>query len=113
MHEASIVRTLIELILEKSFEFEKVERVSLELGELTNYHPDSIFFYFDSFKRSYDKLSNSILEIDFKEGILFCNDCNREGRVLEKFMIFCPFCNSSDVKIIKGEGFLIREIKGK
>ena len=115
MHEASVVRNLIEIILEECHKenLEHPNKILLELGELTNYKKEAIEFYFDLTKKEYSVLSFVALEIIVIPGEVECLDCKKTSIITEKFMIFCPECNSSNVNVIKGRDFVIKDIKEK
>ncbi|MCK4997322.1 hydrogenase maturation nickel metallochaperone HypA [Candidatus Pacearchaeota archaeon] len=113
MHESAIVGNLITTILEESEKLKSVDEVILELGDLTTYKKEAIEFYYDSMKNHYPVLASSVLIINVIPGEVECLDCKKTSIITEKFMIFCPECNSSNVNIIKGRDFVIKDIKEK
>jgi len=112
MHELAITKSLIDMInceCRKN-NIKKPKKVFCELGILTSFRSDPILFYFDELKKGKDILQDIELEIDEIFGRIKCNSCNQISTIKEEFILLCPNCDSSDVDIIEGQDFRIKEI---
>lgn len=112
MHELGITQTLIKLILVecKEHHVESPKVIELELGHLTTYKKDAIMFHYSILKKENKVLKNSNLNIREITGKIFCNDCKKESNLEDPTMIFCQLCDSSEVEIIQGKEFIIKDI---
>jgi hydrogenase nickel incorporation protein HypA/HybF len=115
MHELSITKQLIQNILHecKINNIKKPKKIQIELGILTTYKKDPILFYYNQLKKEISLLNNSNLDVLKINGELFCNNCNNTSSIIEPFMIFCPICESLNIKITKGKEFNLKKIIGK
>ncbi len=115
MHELSITKRIIEVILEEvqNKKCESVKMVSLELGNLTTYSKNSILFYFDLLKKNFPIIKRSQIKIKEVKGKILCNNCGRTSFIKDPYLIFCNFCNSSDIAILQGKEFKIKRIRYK
>lgn len=107
MHERSISESLLSMVLKRS---KSPKKVFVELGALTTFKPDPIHFYFDQFKKAHVNLQTTELHIEEVEGILLCNECKKESKVLDQTLLFCPLCESFDTEVVQGKDFILKEI---
>ena len=111
MHELSVTKSLISLILNKCNEKNiKPKVIITELGSLTSYKKDPILFNYDLLKKEEDLLKNTNLEVIEIKGKVLCNNCEKESIIDDNIMIFCPKCDSHNVEVIQGGKFKLKEI---
>ena len=114
MHELSVTKSLIDIIDSECRENRITpKKIIAELGTLTSFKPDPIIFYYDILKKENSLLRDSILVIESVQGKIKCNECKKESMLEDNIMIFCPKCKSSDVEIISGRDFKLKEVIGK
>ena len=110
MHELSVVISMIETVERtvKENDLKKVEKVVLQIGELSSYIPQMV-------KECYGPavegsvLEGTELEIEVLEAMGKCTACGEEYP-LKKCEGICPKCGSTDFHIISGREFYIKEI---
>ena len=112
MHEVSIVSNIVEAILKEleKYNVEKVETVTLLIGDLTNLVHEQLEFAFEIVTKE-TCLEDAKLIINREKVIVKCSSCGYEGEPnnLESDfyedsipILACPKCNES-VEIIAGE----------
>ncbi|MGL5035158.1 MAG: hydrogenase maturation nickel metallochaperone HypA, partial [Microcystaceae cyanobacterium] len=98
MHELGITQSLVETAI-ASAQGAKIEKVTLEIGQLTAIAAEAIAFCFETCAIG-TLLEGSVLEIIEKPGQGRCRQCGRE------FFLEIPFgiceCGSTDLEIIQG-----------
>ena len=114
MHELSATKQIIGLINDecKKAGIKKPSIVKVEIGLLTTYRKDAMLFYFNILKEKETFLLNTKLDINELAGKIKCNKCNKESVVEESYLMVCPICGSTDVKIIEGNDIIVKEIEG-
>ena len=111
MHELAITKNLIETIISECNEQKIIPRkIITDLGALTSYKKEPIMFYYDILKKEKKLLFDAKLEINFIKGRILCNSCNSETEIEEDIILLCPKCESTDIKIVEGKEFKLREI---
>lgn len=113
MHEHDVVADLVEMLVEECQErsFETIHRVTTELGELTTFEEYPIQFYFDILKKDHPPLKESELIVNKVRGKVFCRTCGKENDIDDPAIMLCPECYSSDIEVIAGKDFIIKEIE--
>lgn len=112
MHELAITNSLINLVLEecRDKKITKPRKIITELGELSPYSKDCVLFYYDLLKKDRSLISRTKLEIESVAGRIHCNCCGKESTIDNKYLIFCPDCDSFDIKLIQGNEFTLKKI---
>ena len=113
MHELGVTQSLIDVV---KYECEKnnivnPKRVVVELGSLTSFKKDPILFYFDILKEENPLICDTELVINEIEGVVKCFDCEKESVIEDPCLIFCMNCDSTNVEVVKGKEFIIKEIE--
>lgn len=107
MHELGITRNIVEIVSERAGDA-KVNRVLLEIGQLSMVVPDAIRFCFDVVSKD-TVLEGAELQIKEIAGRARCNTCEHE------FAIDQPFgrcqCGSTNIRCIAGEELNIKEME--
>ncbi|RKY87218.1 hydrogenase maturation nickel metallochaperone HypA [candidate division KSB1 bacterium] len=111
MHEFSLAMDIFNIVLEtaKKEKVKKVYSIKLEVGKLMAVIPDSLLFSFETISRG-TILEDTKLEIDEVPVKARCKNCKREFEVNELFFM-CPYCKSTDLKIISGRDMFIKSLE--
>lgn len=113
MHELGIVyqivRTVDEIKQEQSLT--EIEKITLEIGEMSNIVPRFISEAWQSVRESTD-YPDAEMNIEIIPARARCKNCGYEDLV-RKTELDCPNCKSNDFEIISGREFIIKEIIAK
>ena len=103
MHEASIVLSILDLIISRCIDegYKSIESVKLRIGRASGILPEALIFGFDAAKAETIASSASLL-IDIVPLGGFCSGCNNDFEVDESYALRCPLCGSGSFKINKG-----------
>lgn len=104
MHELSITQTIIDTVIDAA-QGASVQRITLEIGELSAILPDSIQFCFDACTPN-TPLAGAELEIQTVPGRGRCRACGHEMPLDMPYGI-CDQCDSLAIDIIAGQGLVI------
>jgi len=106
MHELGITQNIVAIVIEHA-KGSKVQRVVLEIGQLSAIMPDAIQFCFDICTQG-TALEGAILEIREIPGLARCRQCNTEIPLDKPFGI----CNcGGQLDLLTGEELKIKEIE--
>jgi len=110
MHELSITENILEITLRhaQNAGATSVTNIYLVIGQLSSIVDDSVKFYWDMIAK--DTIAQNA-DLHFKriQTRLACIDCSQEYEPISDDLS-CPNCQSSRVKILKGEEFYIEAI---
>jgi hydrogenase nickel incorporation protein HypA/HybF len=113
MHELSIMSNILDIVVDYAGKnkVNKVMKINLEVGELSDLLPDWMQMYFDFVSK--DTVADKAeLVIDKVPALLRCRECANEFTITrENWQFNCTKCNSSNVEIIKGREFKILSIE--
>jgi len=103
MHELSIAQEIIAIVQEEMarHNLRGVREVKVRLGALSGIDPESLAFSFEAATID-TSLSETKLLIEEISVRAKCRACGRIVRV-DDFIFICPYCDSGDLKIIRGE----------
>ena len=107
MHELGITRNIVAIAAEHA-EGAKVQRITLEIGQLTAIMPDAIRFCFDVCAQG-TVLEGASLEILERPGIGKCQACGQQVEMSQPFGI-CD-CGSTHLDIIQGQELTLKEME--
>jgi len=112
MHEASIAMSLLETVsgLCHKEGYSSVESVRLKVGKAAGILPDALLFAFDAAKRD-TIASQAELIIEYVAIGGFCKDCGAQFDSEERYIFSCPKCNSSAIKITRGNELQIIDME--
>ncbi len=111
MHEYHAVESLVKQIIEKALlaKAEKVERVTIVMGELLRFDESSVKLYFEEIARGTiaekAQLVFKTVKASFK-----CKGCNKEF-AFNKETLSCPYCCSMQSAITTGKELYIDSIE--
>ena len=111
MHEMSIALDVITIVNEtlKSHPDTVVKTVRLSVGETIAVVPELLHHAYNAMICD-TPLQQSSLEIDIIPITAVCSNCNATFG-LKEFEFACPVCHSSDIRILSGNDFYIKEIE--
>ncbi len=107
MHELSLAQAIADTVA-KHADGAPVERVTVRIGHFRQVVPDSLAFSFELLTEG-GPLEACELAIEHVPAVIFCANCGSEAR-LDWPVFQCRACDSSDVKLVSGEEFLVVSI---
>ena len=112
MHELSICRGLCTQLAELAREHgaEKIRRVEIEVGTLSNVVPELLGQAFTVMQERVPLIADAELVIREVKLLAHCRDCD-EDRELERFVFECPACGSARLDVRQGEDLLLRQVE--
>ena len=112
MHELGVVFHVINQVKEiaKENNVEKVNSVTIELGEVTTVIPYYLEDCWNWARKKHDVLVDCKLKIETIKAITYCEDCQKEYSTVEHGKI-CPHCGSEHTYLLRGNEFIIKEVE--
>jgi hydrogenase nickel incorporation protein HypA/HybF len=110
MHELSLLWSVREILEQNALtqKFNKVTRVTLEIGKLSNVEPDALRFCFDVVMK--DSLAEDAeLIISELDGLGICQQCQQQVK-MESLYDLCVYCGCYSVKLIQGAEMKIKDL---
>lgn len=113
MHELGIVYQLMKTVdgIKIEQKVSEIETIVLQIGEMTDVVPKFIEEAWRAAAPQTDYKSTD-LKVEVITARAKCADCGYEDNV-KNLSFSCPICSSSNLKIISGREFLIKEIVAK
>lgn len=115
MHEMALMGDIMQLVHEDAASrgIEKVEKIELIVGEISNAMPDALRMAFDIFRDQNLHLftAGAELIIHIEEAKATCVICGREYRPDMKIAL-CPSCHIPSGEVLAGETFQILSYEG-
>ncbi len=110
MHELGVVIEVINQVekIVAENELEKVEKLILQIGELSSMIPKYIEACYPAAVDG-TILMDTKLEIEVLPANALCNDCNQVFPIVKNKGV-CPHCNTNNFEILSGKEFFIKEI---
>lgn len=107
MHELSVTEGILKICLDEGEKnkIQKINKINIVVGELTDLIPSCITYYFNIVSKGTIAEEAEIV-INKSSVVIKCFNCGFEGQ-LAKGKYLCPKCNSDDYKITKGKEFYI------
>ncbi len=111
MHEMSIVLRVVNIALDfaERSHAESVERVVVQVGEMSGYVPHYLRAYYPAAVKG-TLLEGSKLVLETLKAELCCLDCETVYRPEPSKEIRCPHCQSKAFRIDRGTDLFIKEI---
>lgn len=108
MHELSICRSIADIVAQHAGEG-RVDAIHLRIGQLRQIVPDTLTYCW-SMVSAGTPLDGSTLTIDSVPGRLSCQACGAENDIGRHPFFVCQACQSTDVRVVAGEEFLITSL---
>jgi hydrogenase nickel incorporation protein HypA/HybF len=120
MHEVSIMSSIIESVLTelKKYRLEKVEEVTLIIGEMTFLGEDQLRFAYEVLTKG-TILEGSTLNMETEGAEVKCRSCSYLGKAdymddemyhTSVPLLSCPRCGEA-VEVTKGKSCIVRSVK--
>jgi hydrogenase nickel incorporation protein HypA/HybF len=112
MHEASIAISLLETVADlcRREGYNSIESVRLKVGRAAGILPDALLFAFDAAKT--DTIANQAkLIIEHVPLGGYCCDCGSQFESEERYIYACPVCESTRIKITRGDELQIIDME--
>ena len=111
MHELGIVMNVLEQVDSVAAEYkaEKVQKVTMEVGEVSTIVPDLFTDAFNWAKKKTRFAQEAELEMIIIEGRTYCRACGETYRTTE-FGKTCPHCGSADTYLLTGDQVIIKDV---
>lgn len=107
MHEYALACSIVELA-EEAARTRRVQRVTLEIGDLSGVLADAITFCFEEVAKG-TAVEGAVLDIRRIEGRARCRDC---GETFETPAFYTPCaCGSLDVERLQGEELNLKSLE--
>jgi hydrogenase nickel incorporation protein HypA/HybF len=128
MHEVSVMTDIVNTILDeaKKHQFQKIQKVNLEVGELMFLGEDQLRFAYTILTQDNEVFNDSELIIKNIKPKIQCESCGFQGALNHESVgdpkdpslhlafpkFSCPKCKGS-IKVIEGRECIIRNITGE
>jgi hydrogenase nickel incorporation protein HypA/HybF len=118
MHELSLATNVVDFLdkLAKEQGLSRIDEVFIEIGEMTHIDPRQLRF---SLKIASDGTvaEKSKFFIKKRKVVLECKKCGKESaldpkHMISEYILKCPLCGCTDVKINQGKEMLLKRVKG-
>lgn len=112
MHETSIINSVART-LELEFGEErlnKLDRIFLKVGILSNIEPRLLMNAFDAFKQTYPIFGKVKLEIESTPLVVHCSSCDIDSEV-HNYKFICQSCGAPSKDVVQGEEMLIHKVE--
>lgn len=109
MHEMGIISYIKNVVLDlaKENQIEKVESVTIEVGELSGAVPSYLTSYWDWAAKKEPVLEGAPLIIEEIKAVTYCEDCQGEYETV-KYAKICPYCKSENTYLLRGNEYKIK-----
>ena len=107
MHELTLAENLRQIILEKYAE-RHLNRIKIEVGELSGVTPDSFNFCVNAILKS-EFGEHLILDISYKKATARC-ECKKTYEI-DNLLSPCPYCDNFKREIIEGNDIILKSIE--
>lgn len=115
MHEMSLMGDILQIVQEDASEkgINRIEKVELIVGEITNAMPEALEMAFDIFRDQNLHIfsKNAKLVIHVEEAKAECVLCGTQYRPEQKIAL-CPSCHIPSGKVLSGETFQVLSYEG-
>ncbi|MCI5759664.1 MAG: hydrogenase maturation nickel metallochaperone HypA [Eubacterium sp.] len=114
MHEMGIVTHLAKTLddLAKEQNITKIGSVTLQVGEVSGIMTDYFTDCWDYFKVRHPVLKSAELKLETIPAVTWCNHCRRTYPTVE-YGRECPYCQSGETWLLKGNECIIKEIEAE
>lgn len=111
MHELSICRSLVDLIVEQGRDnaFTRVRRVVVEIGALSHVEPQALAFSFDSVAAG-TLAEGATLDILEPGGRAWCMSCDETVEIARRGDP-CPICGGFRLMVTGGQDLRLKELE--
>ena len=109
MHEASIVESLLDLVVQNTTGSARVRRVDVRVGLLTGVSPDSLQLYFE-FLREGTVCDGAEMAVTLQPLLAHCENCGTDHTLREVDWV-CPACGQGALTFRNGDELHLESIE--
>ena len=112
MHEMGIILHLAKTLDEAAEreQIKKITRVTLEVGEVSGIVTDYFSDCWNYFRKKRPVLESAELELVTIPAVTYCSSCKRTYPTVQ-YGRTCPYCESGETWLLKGNECIIKEIE--
>ena len=112
MHELGVVFYVIDDVekVAKENNVKRVHSVTLEVGEVSTVIPEYLMDCWNWAVKKHEILADCELRVERIDAVTYCEDCQKNYSTVEHGKI-CPYCNSDNTYLLRGNEFNIKEIE--
>lgn len=114
MHEMGIVKHVIRTLEDVAAEnrVSRIGSVTLEVGEVSGVVQEQLLDCWDYFRARSALVRTAELRLETIPAVTFCTAC-RETYETVKYGRICPYCQSPETFLIRGNEFSIKQIEAE
>jgi len=114
MHELSLMESVMDIVRDSVAQnnITRVQKVKLVVGKLSMALPDSLQFAFEVISGTEILFQGAALEIETKEILCQCKQCQQTFNVDREYHFRCLDCGSNQVEIIQGRELYLDYYEG-
>ncbi len=114
MHELPVIEKIVDIILTtaQKHQINEIRAVNLEIGELSHLEEEWMQHYFDYLSK--DTIAQGAkLKIDKIQAKMRCSHCQNEFEAYSGSSVKknCLFCGSTELKLISGNEYYIKNLE--
>ena len=111
MHEASLVSSLAENLLElkRREGGRRIVRFKVEIGELSGVDPEAFRLAYEILRESLEDLRETEMELSLVPARFQCGNCGQSFS--GDYLAECPGCRSLEKIVLSGEELTLREVE--
>jgi hydrogenase nickel incorporation protein HypA/HybF len=107
VHELSLCQAIVDAVRDRAGG-RPLRRVHVRIGHLRQVVPDSLQFSWEVLTAGSD-LDGGELCVEHVPAVIVCRACDARTE-LDRPLLVCPACESSDVELVQGEEFQLAAI---
>ncbi len=109
MHELSLCQAIAGVVKPYA-DGRHVDIVRVRVGALRQVVPESLTFCW-TLVRDYEDMPDAELELEFVTAEVQCRSCDQLSMITSQWCLLCPRCESADVKVLRGDEFLVTSLE--
>ena len=108
MHELSLCEAIAGVVKPYA-DGRHIDVVRVRIGALRQVVPESLSFCW-TLLRDYEDMPDAELELEFVTAEVSCHSCGHQSTIESRWSLLCPRCESADVKVLRGNEFLVTSL---
>lgn len=114
MHELSLMESAMDIVRDSAAQndIKRVQKVKLVVGKFSMALPDSLQFAFEVISGTEDLFQGAVLEIETREILCQCKQCQHTFNVDNEYHFQCSNCGANQVEIIQGRELYLDYYEG-
>lgn len=108
MHELSLCQAIAGVVKPHAAG-RRVDIVRVQLGSLRQVVPETLSFCW-TLVRNHADMPEAELELEWITAEVACRACGRQSEIASRWSVCCPLCDSADVRVVRGEEFLVTSV---